>query len=198
MIKEKILFKIKKCILASNENISDVKLEEIMYGIEGIYLTLIKIIIILAISLLLHIFKETIFLLILFNIIRFVSFGAHTKDSTSCLILSLASFIGLAYLSKYVYLNFYIETILKIVLLTIIILYAPADTSKRPIISKKRRIIYKISSITITIIYFILTLIIKDNTIDNLLIFSILLESIMILPVTYKLLGVSYNNYKKY
>ena len=198
MIKEKILFKIKKCILASNENISDVKLEEIMYGIEGIYLTLIKIIIILAISLLLHIFKETIFLLILFNIIRFVSFGAHTKDSASCLILSLASFIGLAFLSKYIYLNFYIETILKIILLTIIILYAPADTSKRPIISKKRRIIYKISSIMITIIYFILSLIIKDNTIDNLLIFSILLESIMILPVTYKLLGVSYNNYKKY
>lgn len=198
MIKEKILFKIKQCILKSNENISDIKLEEIMYGIEGIYLTLIKVIIILAISLLLHIFKETIFLLILFNIIRFVSFGAHTKDSTSCLILSLASFIGLAILSKYIYLNFYIKILIEIILIIIISLFSPADTIKRPIISKKRRIIYKISSIIITITYFILSFVIKDNTINNLLILSIFLESIMILPVTYKLLGVSYNNYKKY
>lgn len=198
MIKEKILFKIKQCILKSNENISDIKLEEIMYGIEGIYLTLIKIIVILTISFLLHIFKETIILLLLFNIIRFVSFGAHTKGSTSCLLLSLTSFIGLAILSKYIYLDFYIKILIEIILIIIISLFSPADTIKRPIISKKRRNIYKISSIIITITYFVLSFVIKDNTINNLLILSIFLESIMILPVTYKLLGVSYNNYKKY
>ena len=47
-------------------------------------------------------------------------------------------------------------------------------------------------------IYIILSIYIKDSFIDNTLIFSLILQTIMILPITYKLLGVSYNKDRLY
>lgn len=76
--------------------------------------------------------------------------------------------------------------------------YAPADTEKRPLINKKKRIIYKVLTLVITFIYLVISLILKNQTIINALYLSTILETIQILPVTYKLYGVRYNNYKNY
>ena len=65
-------------------------------------------------------------------------------------------------------------------------------------INKKRRIKFKIISIVICLIYSILSIIIKDNFISNSLIFSIILENILISPISYRLLNMSYNNYILY
>ena len=61
---------------------SDEDIEKLSYGLEGIYLTITKLIIIFALALLLNIFKEIIFLLIIFNIIRYFGFGIHAKKSS--------------------------------------------------------------------------------------------------------------------
>ena len=76
--------------------------------------------------------------------------------------------------------------------------YAPADTEKRPLINKKKRIIYKVLTLVITFIYLVISLILKNQTIINALYLSTILETIQILPITYKLYGVRYNNYKNY
>jgi accessory gene regulator B len=78
------------------------------------------------------------------------------------------------------------------------ILYAPADTEKRPIVSKKRRIIYKILSSSMLAIYIILILILNNNFIVNTLIFAMLTETFMIHPLSYKMFNMSYNNYIQY
>ena len=197
-MKKVILKQIEKIVKQSNPNIDEVKLEEIMYGIESIYLTFEKIIIIIIISILLKIFKEVMIFMLIYNIIRFTAFGAHAKNSIVCLIISTITFIGLPLLSINILIPNYIKIIIGIICLIIFFLYAPADTEKRPIISKKRRLIYKISSIVLGIIYIILSIYIRNNFLNNVFIFSIILQSIMILPITYKLFGVSYNNYKNY
>ena len=73
--------------------------------------------------------------------------------------------------------------------------FAPADTVKRPFRDKKIRMIRKITTIVIAIIYFIC--IMHFNTsIANLFLIALVLESIMINPLFYKLFKQPYANYK--
>ena len=47
-------------------------------------------------------------------------------------------------------------------------------------------------------LYFILTLLIKNNLIINSLIIGTIIECILVLPITYKAFNMPYNNYKNY
>lgn len=78
------------------------------------------------------------------------------------------------------------------------ILFSPADTVKRPLIKKKKRIIFKILSIVVTIIYFVITLLIKNKLLINSMLFGLLVECILILPITYRIFKMPYKNYIKY
>ena len=69
-------------------NYNQDKLDEIRYGLEGIYLSLTKTLVILLFTLILGIFKEAVTVLLFFNFIRFFAFGLHAKESWQCWISS--------------------------------------------------------------------------------------------------------------
>ena len=192
------LKKIRKNIIKQYPKYSKDKVDEIMYGVEGIYLTITKTIIISLIALILGVFKELIFLLISFNFIRLFAFGMHANKSWICLLFSSTLFLGGAYLCKILVIPKNILITLFLIVLLIISIYAPSDTVKRPLIKKKRRIIFKILSIAVVIIYFILTLIIKNNLFINAIIIGLIIECILILPTTYMIFKMPYKNYKSY
>lgn len=181
-----------------NKNLSTKEIDTMRYGLEGLYLTITKLIIIFAISLILGIFKEVFLLILIFNGIRLTSFGVHAKRSIDCLISSILFFLMFPILCIKLTIPLLIKQILFIPLVLLIGTFAPADTEKRPLKNKKKRTIYKILSIIISIIYMLLSLIIKDNTLSNCFIFALIIQIIVMLPITYKIFGVSYNNYKKY
>lgn len=197
-MKNYFLKKIRKEIVKQYPKYSKDKVDEIMYGVEGIYLTITKTIIISLIALILGVFKELIFLLISFNFIRLFAFGMHANKSWICLLFSSTLFLGGAYLCKILIIPKNILITLFLIVLLIISIYAPSDTVKRPLIKKKRRIIFKILSITVVIIYFILTLIIKNNLFINAVIIGLIIECILILPTTYMIFKMPYKNYKSY
>ena len=174
------------------------ELDEIKYGLEGIYMTISKVIVILIFSAILGLLKEAILFLILFNILRTVAFGIHATKSIWCWISSSISFILIPYLCK----NFSFPTMFYTISCTISILsftiFAPADTLKRPLINKKKRHIYKILSILFSIIFTILIFIIHSFVLKNMLTFALILETILILPITYKIFKLPYNNFKNY
>lgn len=99
---------------------------------------------------------------------------------------------------KLIDLNTITKIIIGIILTIGMMLFSPADTHKRPIVNKKRRRIYKIISTIISIIYVILSIIIKNAYISNCFIFAIVLQNILISPITYKIFKLPYNNYKEY
>ena len=99
---------------------------------------------------------------------------------------------------KIIKLNVITKIIIGSILTITISIFSPADTKKRPIINKKRRKIYKILSTIISIIYVLLSVKIENNYIENCLIFSIILQNILISPITYKIFKLPYNNYKEY
>lgn len=175
------------------------KISEIKYGIESLYLTITKTIIIFIISFILNITKELMLLFVFYSLIRLTGFGVHAKKSWHCWVTSLITFVLIPLLIKYVTLNKEFIIISYTIFTLLLLEYAPADTEKRPLINKKRRIIHKVLTILLVISYLIYSLIQKDNiTIINTLYFSILLETLLVLPCTYKLFGVKYNNYKNY
>ena len=123
----------------NNPTYQEEKLEEIRYGLESIYLTYTKIFLIFVLAYFLGIIKETLLLLVTYNIIRTFAFGIHATKSIYCLITSLMLFIGGVYVVKYMSLNIYVKAIISIILLICIYKYAPADTYKRPLINERKR-----------------------------------------------------------
>ena len=197
-MKKRFLSYMKNSIKRQYPKYSNDKIDEIMYGIEGIYLTITKTIIIFILAFIFGIAKELLYLLITFNFIRLFAFGMHADKSSICLAFSSLLFIGTTFLCKYLIIPSKILYLLYIVALIIISIYAPADTVKRPLIKKKKRIKFKVLSIIVTIIFFVITLFIKNKLIINCLILGLLIECVLILPITYKAFKMPYKNYKNY
>lgn len=174
------------------------QLEEIKYGLEGIYLAVSKVVVILFLAFILGMFKEAVLFLLIFNILRTTAFGLHASKSIWCWISSSISFLLIPFICKtFEFPNiFYI--IASIVCLVSFILFAPADTIKRPLINKKKRKIYKIVSVISAIIFITLIFVSNNFLIKNMLVFALILETILILPITYKIFKLPYNNYKNY
>ena len=171
------------------------KLEEIRYGLLTLYLSIFKIIVIFIISFFIHTTKSLCLLFLYYLPLRVFGFGLHTKNSKECWILSISTFSLLPYLIKRLLIDDIYLKVLSLPLLVLIIKYAPSDTEKRPLTNKKKRIVYKILSSLITLIYIILIYSINSLYTKKALFFSILLEALLILPISYKLLGLKYKNY---
>ena len=133
-MKKKILDSIRKSIVKQYPNYDKDKIDEIMYGLEGIYLTITKTIIIFIIAFILGIQKELLFLLLAFNFIRLFAFGMHANNSITCLIFSSSLFLGGSAAIKYININNYILYFLFLISFILICIFAPSDTVKRPLI----------------------------------------------------------------
>lgn len=181
--------------IKNNTEYDVIKLKEIEYGIVSIYLTFSKIIIILILSLFFGIFKEVFTFMLFFNILRTTGFGLHATKSWMCWISSIITFIGIPLICIYVSLNSYVKIIICIIGIVFMYKNAPADTKKKPIVNKKKRFILKLLSTILAIVFSISAIIIKNEFLSNCLIFALILENIMISPITYKIFRLPYNNY---
>lgn len=177
---------------------SEEKLEEIEYGIEALYITFTKAIVIGCLSLLLGVIKEVFFVLVFYNILRTTAFGMHAKTSLQCYIISGILFIGAGLLCKYIDIPYYIKVIISVICFIHIIIFSPADTYKRPLINKKKRKMYKITSTIISLIYIVLIIFFKDIVWSNYLLLGLVDATVMIHPITYRMFQLPYNNYKTY
>ena len=197
-MKKLIINKCMELVTTYNKDLSQRDIDKIKYGLEGLYLTITKLIFIIIVSIILGIWKETLLLILIFNGIRLTGFGVHAKRSIDCLISSTLIFVLFPIICIKLTIPLIVKIILFIPLTVLIGIFAPADTEKRPLINKKKRKIYKILSIIISIIYMTIAIVIKDTTLSNCFIFAIVIQIIIMLPITYKIFGVSYNNYKNY
>lgn len=179
-------------------NYDKIKQEELKYGLVGIYLLISKLIVILILSIILGIFKEVIIFTIIYIPIRAVSFGLHATKSWICLIVSTLLFVGLPFISKYILLPTYIKSIIGIISIIMMYKNSPADTHKRPIINKNRRLFFKYSSVIIAIIYTELSMFINNTLIINCLLFSLIIQCFLTSPLIYKIFKLPYNNYKNF
>lgn len=185
-------------IIKKNMNFDEVKLAEIKYGLEGIYLMISKLVVIGLLAYWLNLFKELIIFLLLYNIIRSTSFGLHATKSWICLVSSTLIFIGIPLMCKYIFIPSLLKIVLGFVLIYLFYKNAPADTEKRPIVSVKRRKILKCLSVFIVIVLVCCSIFISNNFLSNCLICAPIVQAFMISPAVYKIFGLKYNNYIDY
>jgi accessory gene regulator B len=174
------------------------KMDEIRYGLEAIYLSLTKVVVILLVTLILGIFKEAVIVLLLFNGLRSFAFGIHAKKSWMCWVSSSIFFIGIPYLCIYVNIPTIIQYMMICFSIICFLLYAPADTKKRPLVRKNRRIKFKILTLIVAFLYILVFFNIQNIFIKNVIASVMLLESVLIHPLTYRMFKLSYKNYEGY
>lgn len=196
-MKNAFMQKIMKWITANYPSMRQDKYDEIKYGLEVLYLGLSKYVIIFAFALMLGCLKDALLCSLFFAIIRCTSFGLHSNNSISCLIISSVVLLGIPYLSKVMYLSQWHKIIICISLICIFAKYAPADTKNHPIVNHRIRHFLKIVAISTAIIYSMI-IITFDSYISNMILLCMLTECIIILPITYIMFNESYNNYLKY
>lgn len=184
--------------ITSYKHYTDEEIDKLRYGLEGLYLSITKLIVISILAIFLGIFKELCILLVLFNIVRFPGFGFHANKSYECLICSTLLFIGLPLFMKYFPPDTITLSIIGIICTVILGIYAPADTAKRPLPNARKRRFRKIATICISCIYTFIPLIFPNNDIYYLFITALMLEAIMVSPLLYIFFKQPYRNYLAY
>lgn len=184
--------------VTSNQNLDETKKDELRFGFSSMYITYSKLVVITLVALILGIIKEYLIFLLLYNLIRTFSFGLHATKSWMCWISSTIIFLGIPYISTMITIPIFVKIIIGSYLIMRFSMNAPADTKKRPIISKKRRLFFKYVSTILAFIYILISVVIKDNLISNILFMAVFIQSIIISPYTYKLFNLPFNNYKNY
>ncbi len=179
-------------------NYSGDRLDIIRYGIEGLYLTLLKLIIIFAIAFILNIIKETLILFAFYTLIRSFSFGYHASKSWTCLLSSTLFFIGIPLICYLFVVPFYLKVFIVVLTTLTFIIYSPADTKKRPILPSKRKIVLKCLSVLTSIIFSVIILNTQEEWFANILLGSLVVQNLMIIPFTYKVFKQPYDNWTSY
>lgn len=171
--------------------IDDEKSEIILYGIQLIIGEIPKIFILFGLSFLLGIGWYTLFTYVAIIPYRAASGGFHLKSHLGCIVGTSLFYFGNVFLSKALvltdlqkYLLIGIAFIFGIIMVS---LYAPADTENVPIISKKERRTKKIMSYITLTLTLVIAAIIKDSTISNILILGMIIQTITITRLAYKL-----------
>ena len=124
---------------------------------------------------------------IAYGALRIFSFGVHLESSLLCTLIGLIYYLGSTYLS----LSFIIPLAIKIVLLILclgaFVVYAPAQTKKRPI-SPKQKSLLKTKSLCVLSVVSLLVFILRLYPVySNLLCMAVFCQTINLLPITYKL-----------
>ena len=189
---DKICIYLMKILKQKNPNISEEELEVANFGLQLIVGEVPKIIILIGIAFLLGIGPLTLLAFILILPYKTYSGGFHLKTHIGCIIGTTLFYCGNVFISK----NLVLEPIwIKYVLIFVTWIfgmmmckkYAPADTENVPIISKtERNKKRKLSYITLTI-SLIIAVFIPYNTISNIIIIGMIMQSISISRFAYNI-----------
>lgn len=177
-------------------DIDEERSEVINYGIHLLVGEIPKTFIFIAIAAILGVLKEFFITMLVVFPYRAFSGGFHLKTHLGCILGTSLFYCGIAYVSKIFVLN--INTKYLLIALTWIFglimckLYAPADTENVPILRKKDRKIKQILSYITLTITLIIGIFIKDSTISNIIILGMLIQSMLISRIAYKITNNKY------
>ncbi len=184
--------------IVKNKNCTKKDIIVYRYGLEALYSLLTKTVVFLTITFFTKSMKECLLVVIFYMFLRLFAYGIHANSSIGCWLTTLPIYVGGSLFVKYVTFNPLTLIISWLIYLLFVILWAPADTKKRPLIHKRKRIELKIKSIIVAVIYGLIFVFIKNNPIHSAIGFCLILEAICICPLTYYITGNRFNNYIYY
>lgn len=201
MVKKICMFLVNR-IKKEMPDISSEREEAIEYGLELIVGELPKMILLVVIAFILKIGWLVICAYFTMLPYKITAGGFHLKTHIGCTIGTLIIYYGNVLLSQRIiiepiHIKYTVIIALWIISIIMISLYAPADTINLPILRRKERRLKKILAYIFMTVTLVFALIIKNNTISNILIFDTLIETLCITKIAYKLTKNQYG-YKTY
>lgn len=187
---DKICDKLMTRVKAKMPEVDQERAEIIRYGFELLIGEVPKLFLIFIFAMLLGKIRYFIISVIIIASYRTFSGGVHLRTHIGCIIATTSLYLGNVYISELLeFPNIYIKLILAILIyifaVTMIILYAPADTDTVPILIRKERKKKRNISIIIATVSIILSFIVRDNTISNMFLLGIFLQTLTITKFTY-------------
>ena len=134
----------------------------------------------------------------IYSLLRLYGFGIHAKKSWQCWLTTLPVYIGGCYFIRYGVLVKEIVSVIWILGLLSFIFFAPADTASRPLIHKEKRVRAKVLALLIYICLYIVNIYYPSQELINATMLAIIMQSIVMNPLTYRICHAPYKNYKKY
>jgi len=178
-------------IRKSMPDVDDERAEIINYGLQLLIGEIPKTFIILLIAWIMGVLDLSIVVLLLATPYRAVSGGAHFTTHIECIIATSLFYTGNALLSKYLVLNnmarYIIVFITWISSMIFIKRYAPADTEAVPILREKERKLKRTLSYIVATTMLILSILVKNRIISNMILNATILQTIALTPFMYKI-----------
>lgn len=174
------------------------ELAKMKLGLEILLINISKFFIVFLIAGYFNLLKESLFMTLVFATIRSTAFGLHAKNSIVCTLITTIMFVVGPYVSYHIKLNNYIVLLVFIIMNFCFYKYAPSDTENHPILGENLRLKLKKTTVLKSLLFMVITLIIKIEVIKTMIILAVGFNIISILPITYKILNRGYKNYEKY
>lgn len=181
-MREKIInFIIKK----NYNNYSKLKTKEIKFKLECLYTFITKFFVLIILAFIFK-YQKTFLLLVFFMLpLRHFGFGFHSKSNSGCWAITLIMYFIIPLITSRFIIPFNFILIVVTVSISSIILFAPRSTSKNPISNKKRNYKRKIIVTFISLFYFWAIIIIKNNSIKEIIALSLLYQGLLVNPITF-------------
>ncbi len=178
-------------IIKSVNEYDESRIEEISFGLQLLIGEIPKFFITFMLAWLLNIIDLTIISFMIILPYRMFSGGFHLNTHLGCIIATNTMYIGSAYLAKILYLSDNLKVIAIIgtfiFSFKMISKYAPADTENVPVLQKKERRKRKIWSFVIASTELAIAIITPYRVISNMIIIGILLQTLTITKLAYKI-----------
>jgi accessory gene regulator B len=156
------------------------------YIAQALYGDMSKVVLTLLISLLLGIFYESLIIIVSFAVLRTLSGGFHAKTFNSCFIITVGTYIIASGITKFL-LDYNFDWLVflttTIVLIGVLILYAPRFVTQESEGKKKK---YKIFAIAYTTLCFLVSLV-ANKFISIPIFIGIIFQTFLLTPVGYKM-----------
>lgn len=184
--------------LLKNSEPDEIVYLKVRLGIESMMINISKGLIVYSIAILLQTLAPTFITHMSYLVVRKFSQGLHAKSSFVCTIVSIIMFVFLPCVVQNFLIDRPIVFLIGVIATYLFYKYAPADTEKSPILDAENRNRLRKTTVILSIFLTLFALGIIDPMIRTLVTLGLVLQVIMILPITYKILGRGYRNYEKY
>jgi accessory gene regulator B len=184
--------------LSRNIDINDDEFDTIEYGFHLIISEVSKMIIILILMYLIGFLKYSVFVILIFGVLRNFLGGVHAKSHLGCFLSYF--FTVLLIISAGLETTENQAIVIMLLALPAVVLsilkYAPADTEEKPIVSLRQRKQLKLMGLFTVLVLMIVSLII-DTPFGGFIVYTIIAQILLMHPVSYKLFKSSFSVERK-
>lgn len=178
--------------------VDDLERIKLIYGIECQISNISKLVIIIISSIILKMFIPMLITLVSYNIIREKAFGVHAKSKKDCFFMTMTLFVVGGKLVDLISIGTSGQLFIMLLCALLLYKYAPMDSENNPLIGPAlRRKLKKEVMIRVAVIFGAMALI-PDEFICMFLSYGVLVATLLVLPITYKILNREMYNYEKY